>query len=195
MLFFYSVAADLFVCERCTIKNVCLLCWSTSGRPQLQLRAHMAFNAEHSKLPLTRAWQKRARGGAEKKSPTEAYVRLRQAGDTTCRKATDLNCGLFFSLRHISCTIAQPFLIRRFGHLTTDNMNCEGQGFLFATFSKSHFHCVLVQNTQSCTHHSPLLSFCFPTCRDTFLATSLMATPRQGEGATYICSNLVSGKD
>ena len=64
--------------ELCTIKTV-LLCWSTSGRPQLQLRAHMAFNAEHSKLPLSGAWQRRRRGG--EKSQTEAYVTPRQAGD------------------------------------------------------------------------------------------------------------------
>lgn len=44
--------------ELCTIKAL-LLCWSTSGRPQLQLCAHMAFNAEHCKLPLSGAWQRK----------------------------------------------------------------------------------------------------------------------------------------
>lgn len=70
-----------WVHELSTIKML-LPCWSTAGRPQLQLRAHMAFNAEHSKLPLSGAWQ---RG---KKSQTEAYIRLRQAGDkryTVCK--------------------------------------------------------------------------------------------------------------
>lgn len=88
-------------------KNVTAFCWSTSGRPQLQLCAHMAFNAEHSKLQLTGAWQRRG-----KKTQTEAYIRVRQARGTNCRKASDFNSWLF---PHLLCysTACHPAFIEK----------------------------------------------------------------------------------
>lgn len=50
------------------------------------------------------------------------------------------------------------------------------------------FHFVVVQSTQTQTHthnnnthHSPLVAFLFPTCQNTFLTASLMASSSYGE--------------
>lgn len=157
-----SSAAELQVREPCTIKML-LFCWSTSGRPQLQLCAHMAFNAEHSKLPLSEAWQRKGR----KKSNCSLHKTQTSRRQKSVEKASDLNSWLF---PHFFCAKPPPFLTRSKNVLKTEERTCKmsnyllqkvfllckGQG-LFPS-SKSAFYLSLYCGPKHTGQHSSLTS-------------------------------------
>lgn len=161
-----------------------LLCWSTSGRPQLQLRAHMAFNAEHSKLPLSEAW--RREGGS-----TEAYIRLRQAGDERYNAQSDSSSECFphFVYNSTACKALEIRFCRRM-NVQKITLLQKGQGLLKSQrlLSCGPKHTGLHASLTSGTLSIPNLSGRIP---HRLFDDSL----KLQRGATYPCSNLVSGKD